>query len=114
MSAYLPLLHWLAFAIPGVGVGTFERQTRRRISSHSLRIGGATALLAAGADPTHIRTMVSARLAPGSSGYDVTLGIVVDDAARAQSASGALACSLPQPSSVAGEPGGRRAPSLRL
>ena len=57
MSAYLPLLHRLAFAIPGIGVGTFERQTRRRISSHSLRIGGATALFAAGADPIHIRTM---------------------------------------------------------
>ena len=102
MSAYLPLLHRLAFAIPGIGVGTFERQTRRRISSHSLRIGGATALLASGADPTHIHTMVSARLEPGSSGYDATLGIVVDDDARAQSASEALACSLTrtQPSSV--------------
>ena len=75
MPAYLPLLHWLTFAIPGVGVDAFERQTRRR---------------------------VSARPAQGSSGYDATLGIVVDDAVRAQSASEAFACSLTQSDAARG------------
>ena len=43
--------HYLVLAGLAAGLG------RDEIGSHSLRIGGATALFAAGADPIHIRTM---------------------------------------------------------